>query len=79
MTLMSKYLSPSAKLMKYYLSWLEKKSYDRSLEKYVKLVMANLKIERHIEERERDSKLFVCWPPSITEIEALDKGKPINI
>ena len=41
--------------------------------------MANLKIERHIEKREKDSKLFVCWPPSITEIEALDKGKPINI
>ena len=39
--------------------------------------MANLKIERHIEGR--DSKLFVCWPPSITEIEALDKGKPIHI
>ena len=76
MALMSKYLSPSLRLTKYYHSWLEKKSADRVVEKFVKLTIANLKIHRYTDV---DGKLFVCWPPSITEIEALDKGKPIHI
>ena len=47
MALMSKYLSPSMKLSKYYQSWLEKKSADRAVATFVKLTTANLKPERY--------------------------------
>jgi len=78
MAFLSRYMIPSEKLIKLYEVWLlRKKESFQSMEKHIKLVMVNFKIVSTLEQP--DKGLYVCWPPSVSEIQALDLGKVMKV
>ena len=81
MSFLSRYMIPTKDLIKLYEGWLlRKKESDKSFQKMdylIKLTLANFKIMAGLSPPEKG--LYVCWPPSAAEIQALDTAKAIKV
>lgn len=78
MAFLSRYMLPSETLIPYIEEWLLRKKQNlQKLEHLIKVVLVNIKVLASAGRPEKG--LYVCWPPSATEIQAMDLNKPVKV
>ena len=77
MVFLSRYMTPSERLIRYYEEWLLRKKNIHAVERLIKHVLVNFKVHSSIYPAEKG--LYVCWPPSQCEIQALDNHKAVKV
>ena len=80
MAFLTRYMRPSTSLLPYYDEWLHRKMKTQGLERYIRHALTNLKILVNCESQlPSDKNTHVTWPPSVSEISALDHGKHVKV
>lgn len=77
---LSRYMIPTPQLKLHFEEWLYKKRAKESLDRYIRHILCNFKILSTPENfPPSDHNTLITWPPSTTEIHALDAGKSIRV
>ena len=80
MAFLSRYMVPSSTLMMHYEDWLHRKRSNQGLDRYIRHVLSNWKILGMPDSQlPPDRNTLITWPPSLTELNALDSGKNVKV
>jgi len=74
--LLTRYITPKEQLLSLLISWLNKLTQEKFIERFVNLAIKGLKTPRV---HEASGRAYYHWPPSLYEIDAIFKDKKIEV